>query len=481
MKTILCILDGVGIPDKDGLLIPFIQKNMKKAIYLEASGQEVGLIPNQMGNSEVGHMTIGSGRIIKQNLPKIDDAIAFDTFPVLEGSGDNYHLVGLLSDGGVHSHINHVLFLIERLKKYGKKIYLHLITDGRDTSPRSAEKYFGKIKPLLDETCRIATIGGRYYGMDRDNRMERTKLAYEAIILGKSQEVFDSAEDFVTKSYIAGLSDEFFIPSCGSFYRGVEAADTLVFYNFRSDRMRQLVKMINSKKKVKNIISMVDYFDGMMPNIQPIFHNDLIKNTLGEILARSGKKQLRIAETEKYAHVTFFFNCGVEKPYKGEDRILLPSPKISTYDLQPEMAAYEITEKLTEAIQTGKYDFICVNFANADMVGHTGNLKAAQKACEVLDDCLEKLVKVAVNNNYLLLITADHGNIEKMFDQETNQPHTAHTLNKVPFICINDGIDKVDSSGVIGLKDIAPTVLGLMNLPIPKDMSGRQLFVVPKE
>jgi 2,3-bisphosphoglycerate-independent phosphoglycerate mutase len=475
MKVILCILDGVGITYGNGLSIPFVQNNLHNSVSLNASGKHVGLKEGQMGNSEVGHMTIGSGRIIKQYLSKIDDSIVSSTFPRITSDSSTYHLIALVSDGGVHSHMDHMIHLISELK--GKKIWLHIITDGRDTPPRSAEKYIQKITPLLHENCQIGTISGRYYAMDRDNRSDRTELAYDAIALGKSSNQFESVMEFISKSYSDGTSDEFFVPTRNKNYGGFELEDTVVFCNFRSDRMKQIAELISHKSNVTKIFSMVDYFDGKMPSIEALFPNEIIHNTLGEMISLRGKKQLRISETEKYAHVTFFFNCGAETPYNNEDRILIPSPKVATYDLKPEMSAYEITETLTEKIRTNEYDFICVNFANADMVGHTGNFEAAKKACEVLDDCLKIVKSAAIENDYIMLITADHGNIEQMFDEESNQPHTAHTLNKVPFICVNENIKMIANVGEeYGLRDVAPTVLHLMGLEIPTEMTGKPLF-----
>ncbi len=483
MKTLLCILDGLGISQDttNNLCIPFIQNHLDNCVLLNASAEYVGLNKGQMGNSEVGHMTIGSGRIIKQYLVKINDSISTDTFPdIIQNPSETYHLIGLLSDGGVHSHIDHILYLIRALKaSNAKKIYLHIITDGRDTPPKSVEKYIKKLMPLIDDKCEIATICGRYYAMDRDNRVDRTQAAYDAIASGQSDNLFGSIIDFISHNYNNNITDEFFYPGCNVQYTGIQENDVVVFCNFRSDRMKQISRMIFEKLNHVKIFSMVDYFDGQITAIHPIFQNKIISNTLGEVLSRNGKKQLRISETEKYAHVTFFFNCGNEKPYANEDRILIPSPKVSTYDLQPEMSAYEITERLIHEVQTKKYDFICVNFANADMVGHTGNISAAEKACAVLDECLNTINRAALDNDYILLITADHGNIEKMFDDETKQPHTAHTLNKVPLICISDVAKKsYDNALEYGLRDVAPTILNMMNIEIPDEMSGKPLFKI---
>lgn len=469
MSVILCIIDGFGICKDQQLTIKFIQKNLDKGVLLETSGQAVGLIDGQMGNSEVGHMTIGAGRIIKQNLTKISEAVIQNKLP--EINGDIFHIIGLLSDGGVHSHIDHIIYLIKHLQH--KEILLHIITDGRDVPPKSIEKYMAKLEPFLNDKCRVATISGRYYAMDRDNRSERTNKAFEAIALGKSD--FKYSDDYVKEQYDQGITDEFFQPACNGNYKGMSQNDTVIFFNFRSDRMRQIVKKIHSEVKCKEIISMVDYFDGGLNDIRNLFTSDEIYNTLGEVIANAGKKQLRIAETEKYAHVTFFLNCGKEDSLHNEDRILVPSPKVATYDLKPEMSAYEITDKLIIAISSRKYDFICVNFANADMVGHTGDFEAGAKACLVLDECLSKIEESASENGYNLFITADHGNIEKMFDKKNNQPHTAHTLNKVPFIAIGCEISKIPNYKY-GLQDVAPTILASLKIKIPPHMTGKSLI-----
>lgn len=468
MKVILSIVDGLGICDHPHLSVPFIQKRLDKALLLNASGISVGLTNGQMGNSEVGHMTIGSGRIIPQNLTKINAAIAEERFP--EITGEVFHIIGLLSDGGVHSHIDHIIHIVEKLSN--KKVFIHIISDGRDTPPKSITKYLDKLNEVLGIQCQIATISGRYYAMDRDNRDERTENAFEAIALGKAQYKYN--EDFINNQYDKGITDEFFQPASSENYKGIREEDTIVFYNFRSDRMKQLVKKIHNEIKCREIISMVDYFDGKLNSITNLFKNEAINNTIGEVISKVGMKQLKIAETEKYAHVTFFLNCGREKPYINEDRILIPSPKVATYDLQPEMAAYQITDRLVKTINESKYDFICVNFANADMVGHTGNFEAASKACIVIDECLTLIAQSASENNYVLLITGDHGNIEQIFDSQSNQPHTAHTLNKVPLISLGCELIKIDKYNY-GLQDIAPTVLKLMNIQQPSEMTGKPL------
>ena len=470
MKVILAIIDGLGICDNPDLSVPFIQNRLNKGILLEASGEAVGLAESQMGNSEVGHMTIGSGRIIEQNLTLIDNAILQNNFP--EINGDVFHIIGLLSDGGVHSHINHILYIINKLSN--KKVFIHIITDGRDTSPQSIEIYLAQLNRCLGEQCQIATISGRYYAMDRDNRTERTDKAFNAIAFGQSDIEYNA--QFIMNQYAQGITDEFFVPASNINYKGISKDDTVIFCNFRSDRMRQIVKKIYNQVQCREIISMVDYFNGEISGIANLFVNEEIINSLGEIISKQGMRQLRIAETEKYAHVTFFFNCGNESAYPNEDRMLIPSPKVTTYDLQPEMASYEITDKLINAVNQGYYDFICVNFANADMVGHTGNFEAAKKACIVINQCLESIAITAERNNYALIITADHGNIEKMFDDITKQQHRAHTLNKVPFISLGCDLTKIDNYDH-GLRDIAPSILKLLNIQQPKEMTGQSLIM----
>lgn len=469
MKVILCIIDGLGICEHPQLSIPFVESRLHNGVLLNASGRDVGLLDGQMGNSEVGHMTIGAGRIMKQYCTRIHDAISNNTMPEVEG--EVFHLIGLLSDGAVHSHIDHILYMIKGLRGRRKKVFIHLISDGRDSQPKSIRTYLCKLAVLLDDHCKIATICGRYYAMDRDNRTERTAAAYEAIALGKSPDVFTSVEGMIDRNYENNITDEFFLPSCNEGYGGISQDDVIIFCNFRSDRMRQLAQMmLHTSKK---IISMVDYFSGKLPQISHLFSSVQPRNTLSEVIAQAGKKQLKIAETEKYAHVTFFLNCGREAPHQNEERILIPSPKVATYDLQPEMSAYEITQQLMHEIDKQQHDFICVNFANADMLGHTGNFKAAQKSCFVIDQCLNRIAKSVVQKQYLLLITSDHGNIEQMHSD--NQPHTAHTLNKVPFFCVNGNITKI-RDGELGLRDVAPTVLDLMQLPIPVEMTGAVVF-----
>lgn len=466
MKVLLCILDGVGITQNAQLTIPFIQNNLHKGFLLNASGTAVGVMNGQMGNSEIGHITIGAGRSVPQYLMQINNAIKSNNFPILPMQYETYHVIGLLSNGGVHSHIDHILHIINNLRQAQKRIHIHIITDGRDVNQKSVEKYLSQLAPLCDDNCQIATICGRYYAMDRDNRIERTNAAYEAIAFGTPK--FSFLSEYIQHNYNKHITDEFFSPAADQQYKGVQGNDLMIFCNFRSDRMRQIVqKFIDNKL---NVISMVNYFDQEL--IPCLFLKPKINNSLSEVISQHGKKQLRIAETEKYAHVTFFLNCGRELPFDNENRILIPSPNVSTYDLQPEMSAYAITNQVIQSL--GQYDFICVNFANADMVGHTGNFTAAKKACEVLNNCLDRIATAA--KDYAFLITSDHGNIEQMFDSQTLQPHTAHTLNPVPFICINSSVKKVECDSEVELQDIAPTVLSLMQLPIPQEMTGRILF-----
>ncbi len=508
-KLILCILDGFGVAKSESSTdafamanAPFLKQVLRSenVVLLNASGDDVGLIHNQIGNSEVGHMTIGSGRVIQQSLTRICRSITHDNLFEMEvmqrlvrylqsHKNVNCHVIGLLSDGGVHSHIDHILHIIEKLNNllldiehYGK-IYVHIITDGRDTPPKSANTYVDRLKQKLSSNIAIASMCGRYYAMDRDSRTDRTTLACNAIALGKTEKYFNepsSISQLIDEFYSDGITDEFFMPSCNENYKGIQHSDAIMFCNFRADRMRQLSQAICDNVKHCLIFSMVPYFGGnLIEKIIPIFLPEIVDNTLGEVLSISNKKQIRIAETEKYAHVTFFFNCGREQPYENEDRIMIPSPRVATYDLQPAMSAYCVTDAVINAIT--KYDFICVNFANADMVGHTGVMDAAINACEVLDDCISKIYHKAMQSNITLLITADHGNIEEMFNQSSGQPHTAHTMNQVPFICLSDStriIKSLPNGYKAGLRDVAPTVLALMDVEIPQSMTGRSIFTI---
>jgi len=486
---LLCILDGFGIgnnKDSSNAIAQAKMPNYQRFLSsyphskLKTSGLDVGLPEGQIGNSEVGHMTIGAGRIIFQDLPRINNAIADGSLAQneklknlifdLKKSGKSCHLIGLLSDGGVHSHINHIIFLANFLSQNGIKILLHVFLDGRDVAQKSAMNFLEKIKNF-----QIATISGRYYAMDRDQKWDRIKLATDAIIFGKSSaEKFTNFEDLIKKSYEKNITDEFILPSSNQIYQGVEDGDALIFCNFRADRARQISEKIFEQKNFSHSLAMTEYSEKLNVFYQTLFPSFVIKNSLPEIIANQGLKQLRIAETEKYAHVTFFFSCGREQEFMGEKRILIKSPAVATYDLKPEMSANEVGDKLSAAINSNEFDFIVVNYANCDMVGHSGNLEPSIKACEAIDYQLGKIEKTILGRNGLMLISADHGNIECMIDKE-NHPHTSHTTNPVPFILIGNNIKnlKLDDGS---LSDIAPTILHLMKLNKPTEMSGKNLI-----
>jgi 2,3-bisphosphoglycerate-independent phosphoglycerate mutase len=480
MKILLSIVDGYGIsPSPQALKIPFISDNLHRGYLLNASGPAVGLKEGQMGNSEVGHITIGAGRIIEQNLTKIDAAITSgalmqnNAIMTLQNSKKIIHFVILASDGGIHSHINHLLFLLQIAKN--KVCYVHFIADGRDTEPEKALFFLQIIQDKLSKSQHIATISGRYYAMDRDNRWDRTDKYYK-LLVHKDGMSFTNPHAQIVSCYQKLCTDEFLTPAYDQNYPGITEEDLLVFCNFRSDRMRQTVSSFMEKMPRIEMITMVDYFHhSEQTKIQTIINQPCIAESLGSIISRMGKQQLRIAETEKYAHVTFFLNCGIETPYCGEDRILIPSPQVMTYDLQPEMSAFLILHEGIQALSKQKYDFICINFANADMIGHTGNKKAALIACKTINDCLIRLSNEATKMGYVHLVTADHGNIEEILSCD-NRKHTTHTLNPVPFLAINDNITKQFKSGNFGLQDVGPTILDLMNLPLGEEMSGQILF-----
>ncbi len=501
-KVLLIILDGFGIGKNDSTNAIFnaktscldsIFENNPKAL-LKASGLSVGLPSGQMGNSEVGHMNIGAGRVVYQDLTYINKSISDETFsenPALletidcvKSSGSVLHIMGLLSDGGVHSHINHFYAVLKLAKQHNlNRVLFHIWTDGRDTSPKSAKQYLVSLQNYIDKINlgSIATICGRFYSMDRDNNWERTQKAYN-LIASAEGEKFENVLDYIENSYKNGVTDEFIFPGAFKNYAGISENDAIVCMNFRPDRARQITKIFtqdvlgisNEIKKVniQKYCAMTRY-DETFKNILVAFKPRNLNNTLGEYISKSGLSQLRIAETEKYAHVTFFLNGGVEKPYKNEDRIIVNSPNVKTYDLQPEMSAYELTDKTIENLKNQKYDFITVNFANLDMVGHTGNFKAAVKAAESVDECIRKILSVAKKEGFTTIITADHGNAEKMID-ENGLPFTAHTSNLVPF-CIIDENYKVKPAGA--LCDIAPTILKILNLPTPNEMTGSSLII----
>ena len=484
---LLCILDGWGIGDEADVhnaiarsQTPNYHRFLKTYpnSQLETSGLAVGLPVGQMGNSEVGHMTIGAGRVIFQDLPRINNAIAQGTIELdlklhklitdLQISGKPCHLMGLLSDGGVHSHIDHIIFLAEFLKKNGVKVLLHAFLDGRDVAQKSALIYLEKVKNI-----EIATISGRYYAMDRDKNWDRVKLATDAIISAQGEK-FSDAISAVKNAYENSVTDEFILPSVLENYVGIAEGDAMIFCNFRADRARQISEKLFENKKFSHALALTEYSEKLNDFYEVLFPPFAVKQSLPEILAARGLTQLRIAETEKYAHVTFFFSCGVEKELPGESRILVKSPAVATYDLKPEMSSQEIGKNLEEAINSDKFDFIIVNYANPDMVGHSGNLPASIKACEAIDAQLAMLEKAILKKDGILLITADHGNIECMID-ENHQPHTSHTTNPVPLILIgnNQSSQKLANGA---LNDIAPTILHLMGIEKPGEMDGKNLI-----
>ena len=507
--TMLMILDGFGINNnEDGNAIklaktPNIDKLMKKypTAEINTSGENVGLPEGQMGNSEVGHTNIGAGRIVYQELTRITKSIENGDFftnqefiSAIENCKKNnskLHIMGLLSDGGVHSHIRHLYALLELAKRRDfEDVFIHCFLDGRDTPPASGEGYLTDLEEKIKEkgVGKIASISGRYYSMDRDKRWERTKKTYDALVYGKASTARKPIMA-IEQSYQKEEFDEFVEPIIMTNSEGpvakIENHDSVIFFNFRPDRARQITRAFvdndfNEFKTKKMNLYFVCFtnYDKKIPNVHVAFKKEKLKNTLGEIISKKGLTQLRIAETEKYAHVTFFFNGGEEKQYKGEDRLLIASPKVATYDMQPEMSAYEVTDKVIESINSEKYNSIILNFANPDMVGHTGSLTAAIKAVETIDECIGKIVKTINRINGTLIITADHGNCEQMIDYGTGEPHTAHTTNPVPLILVTEKKDIKLKSGK--LADLAPTMLELMEIDKPKEMTGESLLMFDK-
>ena len=497
---ILMILDGFGIAPESGNAIKAAKKPNIDKLFAEnpltqigASGMDVGLPDGQMGNSEVGHTNIGAGRIVFQELTRITKTINEDKLKDNEAivsamdkaleNGTALHLMGLLSDGGVHSHNTHLYGILELAKKKGlEKVYIHAFLDGRDVPPSSAADF---VQACVDKTeeigvGKIATVMGRYYAMDRDNRWERVEKAYAAMVYGEGVEA-ECPVCAVKNSYKEDVTDEFVVPSVVKGGATIQPNDSVIFFNFRPDRAREITRTLVDpdfdgfeRKKgffPVNFVCMTQY-DATMPNVDVAFKPQVLTNTLGEYISDKGMAQLRIAETEKYAHVTFFFNGGVEKQYPGEDRILVKSPAVATYDLQPEMSAYEVTDKLVPAIKSGKYDMIILNFANCDMVGHTGVFEAAVKAVEAVDDCVGRVVDAIREMGGVALITADHGNADKMVDDD-GEPFTAHTTNPVPFCVIGYDCELKDGGR---LADIAPTMLQILGLPQPEEMDGTSLI-----
>ncbi len=469
---------------------------------LVTCGEDVGLPEGQMGNSEVGHLNLGAGRIVYQELQRINVAIRTGEFAQQETllrsiryARDNnkpLHLIGLVSDGGVHSHINHLKALISLCKAEGlSDVLVHAFTDGRDTDPRSGLDFLTELKTYLDLTVgHIASITGRYYAMDRDKRWERVKIAYDALVNGKGENTADMLTA-VKRSYDNGITDEFIKPIINQTLPKVkiENGDAVICFNFRTDRCREITEVLTQidlplfdMRKLDLDYTTITQYDQSFNNVHVVFDTDDLKNTLGEILEQNNKTQVRIAETEKYPHVSFFFSGGREIPFTGERRIMVPSPKVATYDLQPEMSAYEVTDAIVKEIEKniklntaappsggGGADFICLNFANADMVGHTGVWQAIIKAVETVDSCVEKVVTAALENEYTVLLTADHGNADYAINED-GTPNTAHTLNLVPLFLINENKNQTLHPGKLG--DIAPTILKLMGLPIPAEMTG---------
>ena len=498
----LIILDGFGCREETkgnaiaAARTPHLDRLMASCPHtrIGASGMDVGLPDGQMGNSEVGHTNIGAGRIVYQELTRItksfDEGEALGN-PALTAAMENarrpgqaLHLMGLLSDGGVHSHIRHLYGLMEMARRFAvERVYLHCFMDGRDVPPTSGTEFIAALQQKIKELGlgQIATVSGRYYAMDRDNRWERVKLAYDAIVNGEGNKNPDPVA-VMQKSYDAGVTDEFIVPTVVTEGAGIKAGDSVIFFNFRPDRARELTRALVDPdfagfEREKGFFPLtyicMTQYDATMPNVEVAYRPESLTNTLGEYLSRLGKTQLRIAETEKYAHVTFFFNGGVEAPYEGEDRVLIPSPKVATYDLQPEMSAYAVTDEAVRRIESGRYDVIIMNYANCDMVGHTGVFEAAVKAVEAVDTCLGRLLAALEKAGGRAFLTADHGNADQMAD-ENGAPFTAHTTNPVPFVAIGFGDVTLRSGG--RLADIAPTMLQAMGLPQPEEMTGRSLL-----
>ena len=497
--TTLIIMDGFGLANaSDDNAVSLAQTPVLDRLFreyanttLSASGLDVGLPDGQMGNSEVGHTNIGGGRVVFQDLPRISRAIDDGSFFKNEAynkamdnclkNGSSLHLYGLLSDGGVHSHIQHLFALLQMAKDKGlEKVYVHCFLDGRDVSPTSGK---GFVQELCDKCAeigvgKIATVMGRYYAMDRDKRWERVQMAYDAMVYGEGIHNADPV-DAVAKSYANGVTDEFVEPVVCDSEGTIGDNDSVIFFNFRPDRAREITRAIVDpefdgfqREFFPTTYVCNTEYDASMPNVLVAWPRVAVKNGLGEYLSSMGMTQLRIAETEKYAHVTFFFNGGVEKQYPGEDRVLVPSPKVATYDLQPEMSAFEVCDKCVERIESGAYDVIILNFANCDMVGHTGVLEAAVKAVETVDTCVGKVVEATLKMGGIAMITADHGNAEDM-KQEDGSPMTAHTTNLVPFILCGAGSELRTGR----LADIAPTILDVLGLACPPEMDGRTLIV----
>ncbi len=497
---VLMILDGYGVAPEKGNAIyaantPNLDKIMENCdkVNIGASGMDVGLPDGQMGNSEVGHTNIGAGRIVYQELTRITKSIKDGDFfqnvalvnaiETAKEKGTALHIMGLLSDGGVHSHNTHLYGILQLAKDKGlEKVYVHAFLDGRDVPPSSGKDFVAELSKKCEEigVGKIATVMGRYYSMDRDNRWERVEKGYNAMTLGEG-EFSDCPVDAVAKSYETGVTDEFVLPTVCVKDAKISNGDSVVFYNFRPDRAREITRAFvdpEFKGFERTAIDLtfvcMTQYDATMPNVSVAFKPQTLENTFGEYISSKGLTQLRIAETEKYAHVTFFFNGGVEKQYAGEDRVLVKSPEVATYDMQPEMSAYEVADKMVTAVKSGKYDTIILNFANCDMVGHTGIFKAAVEAVEAVDSCVGKVCEAVEEMGGIILLTADHGNADKMYEDDGVSPFTAHTTNPVPFVVIGKKCTLRDGGT---LADIAPTMLKLLGLEQPVEMTGESIIV----
>jgi 2,3-bisphosphoglycerate-independent phosphoglycerate mutase len=503
-KAILVVMDGWGlgkVKSADAIQhanTPFVSSLYKKYpnTTLVTSGEAVGLPDGQMGNSEVGHLNLGAGRIVYQELQRINVAIRDGSFAKNEvmlsairfakTNNKPLHLLGLVSDGGVHSHINHLKAIVDMCKQENlQEVFIHAFTDGRDTDPKSGLRFIKELTEHVDKTVgRIATVSGRYYAMDRDKRWERVKLAYDALVNGVGEKAND-AVTAIEASYAKDITDEFIKPTVitGKNDRPlavIKNGDVVICFNFRTDRCREITQVLTQTdmaaegmQKLSLHYTTMTQYDQSFKNVHVIFENDDLKNTLGEIIAKNGLKQIRIAETEKYPHVSFFFSGGREKPFDGEKRIMIPSPKVATYDQKPEMSAEEVTDAIVSEIENKTADFICLNFANADMVGHTGIFQAAIIAVETVDKCVARVVTAALRNDYTVFLTADHGNADYLINED-GSPNTAHTLNLVPLFIIDTAWQGKVKPGKLG--DIAPTILKVMQLDIPKEMTGNVLI-----
>jgi len=503
-KVVLIVMDGWGeasVTKSNAIAAantPFVDSLYKRYPHCQllTSGENVGLPDGQMGNSEVGHLNLSAGRVVYQELALINKAIrekTIDSNPVLLRTFEycatnkkDLHLFGLVSDGGVHSHTDHLVHLCKMANKFGlQRVFIHAFTDGRDTDPMGGINYISGLENEISGTsARIASIAGRYYAMDRDNRWERVKKAYDLMVFGKGMP-FDSATEAILTSYQNGITDEFILPVAvvkdGEPVAVIKNGDAVISFNFRTDRCREITRVLTQDdmpdlemKKLDLFYFTMTNYDKSFRNVQAVYEKDNLQFTLGEVISATGKRQLRIAETEKYPHVTFFFSGGREKTFEGEDRIMIPSPKVATYDMQPSMSAYEVKNALIQKLATEEYDFVCLNFANADMVGHTGVFSAVVKAVETVDSCVHDIVDIGLKHGYTFIITADHGNADLMINDD-GSPNTAHTTNPVPCFLVSDSNpDLIIRDGK--LADIAPSVLSLMEIEIPVEMTGKVLI-----